>query len=184
MRVPAVVGSFPEPFVHGQNGKRYPVRIDCAKDADTVCRRAAGELDSAGITASTTALGAPAGKELLRFVIGRWSDVRQDAAARELESGPAKSGVFARFVPAGAARELELLDRNGAVARRVAGGAGIVAATRFEDQQPTWVVTGLDEAGLEVAAGLLRAPLLRNRFAVAAIGGQVTALPAGGPPSR
>src|SRR5439155_22950652 len=30
MRVPAVVGSFPEPFLHGTGGKRYPVRIDCA----------------------------------------------------------------------------------------------------------------------------------------------------------
>ena len=26
MRVPAVVGSFPEPFLHGSEGKRFPVR--------------------------------------------------------------------------------------------------------------------------------------------------------------
>ena len=28
--VPAVVGAFPEPFVSGVDGKRLPVRLDCA----------------------------------------------------------------------------------------------------------------------------------------------------------
>ncbi|MCA1679114.1 MAG: DUF4430 domain-containing protein, partial [Actinobacteria bacterium] len=27
--IPAVVGSFPEPFVHGSSGKRLPVRVEC-----------------------------------------------------------------------------------------------------------------------------------------------------------
>src|SRR5947207_9374577 len=30
MDVPAVVGSFPEPFLHGLGGKRLPVRIECS----------------------------------------------------------------------------------------------------------------------------------------------------------
>ena len=37
MRVPAVVGSFPEPFVHGSEGKRFPVRLDCAPDTGDQC---------------------------------------------------------------------------------------------------------------------------------------------------
>ena len=28
-RIPAVVGSFPEPFLHGSDGKRLPVRVEC-----------------------------------------------------------------------------------------------------------------------------------------------------------
>ena len=28
--IPAVVGSFPEPFLNGFGGKRYPVRVECA----------------------------------------------------------------------------------------------------------------------------------------------------------
>ena len=31
--IPAVVGSFPEPFVHGINGRRFPVTLECATDA-------------------------------------------------------------------------------------------------------------------------------------------------------
>src|SRR5215211_8237825 len=45
-RVPAVVGSFPEPFLHGIGGRRLPVRVECvdpsAPACDTVFERLAG----------------------------------------------------------------------------------------------------------------------------------------------
>ena len=31
MRVPAIVGAYPEPFVHGYRGKRLPARVECEK---------------------------------------------------------------------------------------------------------------------------------------------------------
>jgi hypothetical protein len=181
MRVPAVVGSFPEPFLHGTGGKRYPVRIDCADDAADACRTLADRLQRAGIEPSTAALGAAAGKEVLRFLVGEWKDVRRDAAARQIEQGPAKSGVFARFGPDTSGYELELLNRFGEVSRRVGGGGGgsgsLVAATRFEEQQPSWLVTGTDRLGLERAVRLVGARSLRDRFAVASAGGGVISLP-------
>ena len=36
-RVPAVVGSFPEPFLTGLEGKRFPVKLVCAGDAERTC---------------------------------------------------------------------------------------------------------------------------------------------------
>jgi hypothetical protein len=39
--VRAVVGSFPEPFVHGSEGKRLPVRVECVDPNATACRSAA-----------------------------------------------------------------------------------------------------------------------------------------------
>jgi hypothetical protein len=176
MRVPAVVGSFPEPFLHGSDGKRFPVRIDCASNAADACREVAARLDKAGIAPSTAALGAVAGKELLRFVVGEWADVRADAAARQVEQGPGVSGVFARIGPGPEGPELLLLDRVGRVAKRLAS-AGLVAATRFEQQQPTWIVTGTNASGLESATRLLSERELRDRFAVAAEGGRALALP-------
>ncbi len=174
MRTPAVVGSFPEPFLHGEEGKRFPVRIDCAQDAAETCDRVADRLDAAGIAPSTTALGAPAGKEVLRVVVGEWPEVREDAAARQIEQGPARSGVFARFV---AGPALELIDDRGHVRRQLRENAGLVAATRFEEQVPTWVVTGTDAAGVENAVRLLEESKLRNRFAVASDGTRELALP-------
>lgn len=182
MRIPAVVGSFPEPFLHGTGGKRYPVRIDCAGNAGDICRALADRLQQAGIEPSTAALGAGAGKEVLRFLVGEWKEVRRDAAARQIEQGPGESGVFARFRPSGSGYELELMSRFGDVVRRVggsgSGGSGsLVAATRFEDQQPSWVVTGTDRLGLERAVRLVGVRSLRDRFAVASGGRDVIALP-------
>ena len=36
-RVPAVVGSFPEPFLSGVGRQALPVRLDCARGEDAAC---------------------------------------------------------------------------------------------------------------------------------------------------
>jgi hypothetical protein len=178
MRVPAVVGSFPEPFLHGSEGKRYPIRIDCGEDARGACEDVSDKLEAAGIAPSTSAIGAPAGKEVLRVVVGKWAEVREDAASEQIEEGPDESGVFARFGPVGGGGfELDLLDAQARSARTLTAGAGLVAATRFEDQAPTWVVAGTDAAGLDRAVTLLDERTLDSRFAVATGGGAPIPLP-------
>src|SRR4051794_15090243 len=59
MRVPAVIGSFPEPFLHGSEGKRYPIRIDCGSESNGACNRVSDRLEAAGIAPSKSAIGAP-----------------------------------------------------------------------------------------------------------------------------
>lgn len=183
MRVPAVVGSFPEPFLHGLEGKRFPVRLDCAPDAQEQCGAVRDRLDEAGVETAVSALGTAAGEDTLRVVVGEWSDVRADGAARKIEEGPRESGVFARVGAAGEAYRLELLDERGRTVRTLAAGAGIVAATRVEEQQPTWVVAGTDAAGLERAVALIDRAALRDRFAVATspAGPQRLPVPRGAP---
>src|SRR5437764_14849818 len=44
--VPAVVGSFPEPFLHGTGGRRLPTVIQCASDVGAACKRVSAELGS------------------------------------------------------------------------------------------------------------------------------------------
>jgi hypothetical protein len=177
MRVPAVVGSFPEPFLHGSEGKRFPVRIDCAENAADQCEAVSERLDRAGVAPSTAAFGSPSGDELLRVVVGRWEDVRGDNATQELQEGPGESGVFARVRPGGTGYEIDALDSQSRVVQTLGPGTGIVAATRFEEQQPTWTVSGIDTAGLDRAVRLLDARVLRNRFAVAATVDGPLALP-------
>jgi hypothetical protein len=171
MRVPAVVGSFPEPFRHGSEGKRFPVRIDCAPDSTPRCESVRDTLEKAGVETAIAALGTAVGKDTLRLLVGKWTDVRADAAASKLEDGPGESGVFARPVARDGAAAIALLDAGGRTVRTLGRGAAIVAATRFEEQQPTWVVSGTDDAGVERAATLLDRTTLRDRFAVAAAPG-------------
>lgn len=174
--VPAVVGSFPEPFVHGDGGRRLPVRIDCTAPADAACRTVTSRLRSAGVPAALGALGSEE-PHTLTVLVGPWIALHGDPAAVELEHGPSASGVYARPSPDG--RSLALLDVHGAGVRTLGAGAGLVAATRYFTNEPTWLVTGTDAAGVDAAAQALTPATLHDRFAVATNAGQTITLPAG-----
>jgi Domain of unknown function (DUF4430) len=164
--VPAVVGSFPEPFLTGIEGERLPVRVECAEVAGPACRAVTARLHAAGITSSLAALG-PAGEEpdTLRVLVGTWAQVSGDPGAQALERGPAASGVYAR--PAASGQSIALLDTDGATVRTLSGDTGLITATRFTEQEPEWLITGTDAAGVQLAAGELREAVLHDRFAVA-----------------
>jgi hypothetical protein len=179
MRIPAVVGSYPEPFLNGINGEKLPVRVDCAPAADRECDEVAKRLISAGVKrASKSSAGSPVGERTLRVVVGLWRDIRTDGALARMEVGPKLSGVYVKFQDRGA--RMLLLDAEGRTARTVAGGAGLVAATRYEEQAPTWVVTGVDAAGLAAAASAFEEGVLAEHFALAIVDGRGVGLPARG----
>jgi hypothetical protein len=164
MDVPAVVGSYPEPFLHGLDGKRLPVRIECSPPNTAGCKQVSDLLGKAGVVAARGGLAASFTKETLRILVGLWPAIREDPAAKQIERGPQTSGVFARMSPNG--RSLALLDEQGRVARALGPGSGLVAATSFDHGKPVWVVTGTDVRGLNDAAESLQAGILRNRFAL------------------
>lgn len=175
MSIPAIVGAFPEPFVHGLGGDRLPIRVECADPDGTACDEVKGSLEDAGALAPGAALGAGGGEELLRVIVGPWPELQELRAAEALAEGPNASGVFAIPGPT----EIELLDVRGEPAAVLGAGSGLIAATVPAGLAPTWFVTGVDEAGVEAAAGALDAETLRDAFAVAIEpGGQVTRLPA------
>lgn len=175
MRVPAVVGSFPEPFVHGIDRKRLPARIDCAPRAERACDEVAARLRAEGVPVARSLLGAAVARKTVRVLVGRWPAVRADTATRRIEQGPRASGVYARMARSGAT--LALLDSAGRVTRTLGPGAGLLAATREGEQAPVWVVTGTDAAGVLAAARALRERTLARRFAVAVSGDRVLPLP-------
>lgn len=176
MRIPAVIGSFPEPFTSAARGKKIPVRIDCADDAVRDCREVRKRLETAGATVGGTGtVGTAAGPGVMRLLVGRWSEVRADPTAARIEHGPKVSGVFAR--PAEDGERFALLDAQGKTVRTLGAGSGLVAATRFLDQQPTWVVTGTDAVGVASAAAALVEGRLKDHFAVALERGREVPLP-------
>jgi hypothetical protein len=173
--VPAVVGSYPEPFLHGSGGKRYPVVLECADDVQAACTTVSNRLGAVGVIAGRQALGTGVGQDTTRVFVGRWSRLRGDAALEQLDHGPASSGVYVRFSADG--RQMDLLDSRGDAVRTLGAGAGLVAATRFEQQAPTWAVTGTDVAGVTAAARALDEQTLQRRFALALDGSQAIGLP-------
>lgn len=181
-RIPAVVGSFPEPFLAGQEGRRIPVKLVCEGPVERACGEVQQRLAQAGATRlSRSTVETGPGEGVLRVIVGRWSDVRRDPVARTLERGPAASGIFARFDAAG--RRLALLDELAKPVRELGAGAGLVAATAQADQQPTWLVTGTDEVGVDAAAAALQEDRLDRHFALAVVAGHDIPLPTADPGS-
>ena len=176
--IPAVVGSFPEPFLNGIEGKRLPVRIECVVVSGIACRAVAGRMRALDIPAAIAGVGIGGAAATLRVLVGPWSNVVGDLDARSIGEGPRASGVYARFSPGG--RTLTLLDQDGNPTRTLSAGAGLVAATRRADDAPVWVVTGTDEIGVSLAAHAFNESTLRDRFAVALTAGETLALPLNG----
>lgn len=171
MRVPAVVGSWPQPFLGGYEGKRRPVAVEClggGRACDQVDERLAG----AGVDVSSRP---PSGA--IRVLVGPWSRLRSDPAAAQIERGPQTSGVFADFQREGSDYRLSGLDEAGDTAADFGPGSGLVAATRRYEEPPVWVVTGASGAGVRAAAGLLDVADLRDHYAVAIDGDKETPLP-------
>ncbi len=54
--VPAVVGSFPEPFLPGTRGKRLPAQIACTGDAGPACQAAKDRLAAVGVKVASLGL--------------------------------------------------------------------------------------------------------------------------------
>lgn len=180
--IPAVVGSFPEPFLHGIEGKRLPVRVECATVAGYACRTVAARLRAVGVPAAIGALqGAPAPGSL-RVLVAPWASIAREPTARSLASGPRASGVYAQFSGGGGA--LALLEGDGRTARTLRAGGGLIAATRSGAEPPVWLVTGTDGRGVELAARAFDRRTLQDRFAVALSPGGATPLPVDRMPTR
>jgi hypothetical protein len=174
--IPAVVGSFPQPFLNGIGGKRLPVRVECASVGSAACDTVVARLRAQHVPAAVAALGAGAGAaKTLRVAVGTWREIAGVSDVRELRSGPQASGVYARFSASGTA--LTLLDEAARPAQTLAAGGGLIAATRTGEDAPVWAVTGTDTAGVQRAAGAFDAATLKNRFAVAVGASGALALP-------
>jgi hypothetical protein len=167
--IPAVVGSFPEPFVHGIAGRRFPTTLECASDAGAACTRVASELHSIGVPVATQLIGTGSGSDSLAVVVGTWRDLRAELVADLIDHGPGSSGIYARFAGPGGST-LQLLDPEGHAVRALGAGAGLIAATADSSTGPTWLVTGTDVAGVTAAAAALTPARLRDHFALAVQG--------------
>jgi Domain of unknown function (DUF4430) len=185
--VPAVVGSWPAPFVDGVEGKRYPVVVECMESRGSLrtdsdrkeprnCVTAREALEREGVK---VARAGPEG--VIRVLVGPWQRLRSDPTAKLVEDGPGESGVFADFEATGDGYELEALDDEGEAGERLGPGAGLVAATSRYGGPPVWVVTGGTEQAVREAAEALGVEQLRDHYAVAVEDGEAMPLPLGKP---
>lgn len=174
-QIPAVVGSFPEPFLHGYDGSRLPTRLECTEPRSDQCNTVGKRLGDVGVVAGKGGLQTSLSKETNRVIAGVYSAIRNDETVRNLENGPEASGVYAR--PAADGKTIDVLDPQGRVARTLGPGSGLIAATRYEGGRPVWIITGTDAAGVKAAADALQEGNLGGHFALGIADGQAVDVP-------
>jgi len=126
--VPAVVGSFPEPFIHGPGSvKRLPVRVECVEIESAPCRQISKTLAAFGVPVATGLFRASITKATLRLLVGPWEALREDDTLRQLESGPSVSGVYAQ--PSSTGSQINLLNADARTVLSLGAGSGLIAAT-------------------------------------------------------
>jgi hypothetical protein len=178
--VPAVVGSFPEPFQDGIGGRRYPSTISCSGGADGPLKASCDE-----ITAQFTRLHIPlspatpgyGANDVLSINVGTWQQLYGEVAAELVKYGPGTSGVYAHFADGG--HQLDLENAAGTVVRRLGPDSGLIAAiaNSANDPAPTWLVTGTDRAGVQAAARMFNTRDLADHFALAVHGATLYPVP-------
>ncbi len=163
MRVPAVVGSFPEPLAQASAEKPEPVSLECV-EAEDACAAAGERLAAADVDFENADLGD--GEGGLRVLVGLWEDVREDETAALLEEGPRSERCVRqhRSSPARAGR-LQDYDATGSPNDVLADGGGLVAALRPGEDPPVWVVTGTDRGGLDAAVAAIEEDVLADHYA-------------------
>lgn len=177
---PAVIGCYPEPFVHGYKGEARP----------TVIMSSAGNRDLAGsLQAALKAKGVVSvsvkdlNEGLLEkrpgpvIVLGEWNELSQVGWLANLNKACGKNSTSVHFTGAG----LELLDDKGQVARTIEGSAGVIVATGegSGDKCPLWLVAGTGREGLRQAVEVLvNSPgRISGMYGAVIVNGEVIRLP-------
>lgn len=175
--IPAVVGSFPEPFTNGIGGREFPTLVNCGSGVQRACDEVGATLHRYGVKSADQVLGTGSGSDSLAVLVGTWRQLKGVIAAELIAAGPRHSGVYAQFVGSNG-QALELDDPRSDVVRTLHGSAGLIAATGDASVgQPTWFVTGTDGAGVLAAAKAFTAAKLAGHFAVAVRGSKVIPVP-------
>lgn len=170
-----VVGTFPEPFLHGYGARRWPVRVECVDPRSDGCHEVRDVLVDYGIPAVVARLRSMESAHTARVSVGLWKDIRVDPAMRLAEDGVAVSGIYA--VPQSDGRAIDLLDVSGRKVDTAGPGTGLIFASRFRDEAPSWAVTGTDEAGVAAAIEAWNSDVLHRNYAVVVRDGAITPLP-------
>ena len=166
MRVPAVVGAFPEPFRSGSDGKKLPIRLVCMGPGGPLVRRgrdAAARRRRAQRRALEPRVLARRGAADPRRALARRAQGHRRPPAR---GGPGGVRRLRPAVPRPGDR-IALIDADGGSERTLGPGSGLVAATSYQEQHPTWLITGTDDVGVAAAAAALTEDQLRDHFALA-----------------
>jgi len=157
--VPALIGDFPEPFLHGYGGVAYPTVIAYQDGREEDARRLADRLNKLGVEdVSTTNVSelTAAEKESVNLILLGTADCPPIA---EINRVWKRLGLYIHYQDG----SLEVFDSMGELTAAYGAGTGFIQATQSlwnpkgigVCENVVWVVSGTDELGVKSAVDTL-----------------------------
>jgi hypothetical protein len=181
--IPAIIGDFPEPFLHGYRGQVKPTVIVYDGGFEQNAEELEAALTSLGVadvTSQPISELSDNDKRNANLIIIGYSGSEM---ITELNGVWNRLGFFARFEDGG----LSVYTGTGEKAAQYGPGTGIIQATQSPwnpkgtgvCENAVWMVSGTDEAGVEAAVEALvsRSNELQHAFAVVVTGGEIIRVP-------
>lgn len=176
----AVIGCYPEPFLHGYKGKIQPTTIMCPTLDLTAGHSLEKALRARGVSnvkVMQMDQGLLAKRTGPTIVLGEWEQLKGSSYLAEFNQAYKRNSTGMHFNEG----KLELIDINGQVKRSMVGSAGVIVATGsgLGDSCPLWLVSGTDLPGFQRALSLLlnNPEKIAGRYNVALSAGEIVSLP-------
>ncbi|KUG03495.1 hypothetical protein ASZ90_019131 [hydrocarbon metagenome] len=176
----AVVGCYPEPFLHGYKGKIRSTTIMCPTDdlaAGHELEKALKAKGVANIKVMQIDEGLLANRQGPTIVLGEWEKLQHSPFIQDFNQAYKRNGTGIHFND----MKLELLDIKGQVKRNIEGSGGVIAAagSGLGDPCPLWLLSGTDLKGFQLALDtLINNPgKITGRYNAAITAGEVISVP-------
>ena len=159
MFIPAIIGDFPEPFLHGYGGRIYPTVIAYEKGLERSAKDLEIGLKRLGVTnVSTRNIDDLTGsdKQHSNLILVCTADCD---LVSELNQVWGRMGFFVHFENGA----MVVYNSKGEATAEYGAGSGVIQATQSPwnpggigvCQNVVWMVSGIDEAGVKTAADAL-----------------------------
>jgi hypothetical protein len=181
--IPAIIGDFPEPFLHGIRGSVYPTVVTYQDGWEEEAREIADRLGGLGvsdITCQTFSDLASGDKEAANLILLGDSEFEPIGELNEVWD---RLGFYGHFEDG----SLRVFGPSGDLINEYHGNAGIIQATQSTwnpkgtgaGENVVWMVTGLDEAGVRAAVDTIadNHDVFRYACAVVIAGGEIIRVP-------
>lgn len=154
--IAAVIGAYPEPFVHGYRGEAKDTIIMYAQGNKEGAEKLKAGLEKLGVkkvVVQEPDRGKHAEHDNPMIIIGEWGQLREYKSLMDWSTNAVKNGAFVSFGD----DRLELYNYSGRMVRSTEDSAGVIAAIGegSGDESPFWLVTGTNYEGLSYALDTL-----------------------------
>jgi hypothetical protein len=178
--IPALIGSYPEPFINSYLGKVGPITVMSSPEDQELADKVVRSLKSHGAkNISTGALDASAmeNRKGPVLVLGSFPELKKISWLDKFNEAYRKTGTGVHFTDKG----VELFTSNGELGETVTGSAGVIVASGegLGDESPLWLIMGTDIQGLTDAVEILtNSPYkISGMYQAAVVSGEVRRLP-------